>query len=40
MISIYYNKEGNCLDSQLFGHFDENVTQEKYFMTNGKILFT
>ena len=40
MISIYYNKEGNCLDSQLFGNFDENVTQEKYFMTNGKILFT
>ena len=41
MISIYYNKgKGrNCLDSQLFGHFYDRVTQEKYLMTNYKILF-
>ena len=28
MISIYYNKGRNCLDSQLFGHFYERVTRK------------
>ena len=39
MISIYNNNGRNCLDSKLFGHFRKSVTQVKYFMINGKILF-